>query len=69
MVTNEENIANLWDAETRLAIGESGKITGTKYGDWHSYQKRDGKLHWIMLIYTDVIPVLHTKFLSVTQAL
>ena len=38
-------MTNLKDVETRVSIGDSITITGTKRGNWHGYQIRDGKLH------------------------
>ena len=37
----EENMMNLKDAETRVTIGDSITLIGTKCGNWHGYQRRD----------------------------
>ena len=42
MVTTEKYI-KLSDVENQVTKIDSGKITGTKHGDWHSYRNRDRK--------------------------
>ena len=49
MVNLEENMTNLKDAKTRVTIGYRRKLTGKKHGDWHGYQRYDGKLYRVIL--------------------
>ena len=35
MVNPEEHMENLCDAETHIAIEDSGILTGKKHGDWN----------------------------------
>ena len=69
MVNLEENMTNLKDSKTRVTVGDSRIITGTKRGDWHGYQRHDGKLHCVMLTNTAIIPGLHANLFSVIRAL
>ena len=39
MVTTEENMTNIQNAETFVTVGDSGTLTGTKFGNRHGYQK------------------------------
>ena len=67
MINSGENRTNLKDDKTRVAVGYSRAITGTKRGDWNGYQIHDGKLHCVILSNTATIPVLHANLFSVTQ--
>ena len=69
MVKLEDNITNLKDSETRVTVGDSIPLTGIKCGDWHGYQKHDGKLHRVTLYSMAVITGLHENLFSVAQAL
>ena len=69
MVNLEENMTNLKDSETRFTVGDSRTLTGKKCGDWHGYQRRDGKLHRVMLSNTYVIPGLYENNFRAMQAL
>ena len=40
-----------------------------KKGDWHGYQKHNGKLNHVKLYDMAVIPGLHKIFFNITQAL
>ena len=62
-------MTNLHGEETRITVGDIGTLTRTKIGNWHIYQKRDRKLHYIHLSDRAAIPGLHEKLLSMTQAL
>ena len=37
METNEENMKNLQDSETRFTVGDNGTLTVTKCGNWHGH--------------------------------
>ena len=69
MVNLKKNMTNHKDAEARVAVGDSRTLTGTKCGDWHRYQKRDGKLHHVTLSDTAIIPGRHTNIFSMTLSL
>ena len=69
MIELEENMTNIWDMDTPVTMGDSGKITWTKNGDWRCYYKNDKKLHIVVLAKMDAIPGLHTKLFNVIQAL
>ena len=69
MVNLEENMTNLKDTETKVTVGDRKTLTRTKYGDWHVWHKCDRKLQYQKLTNRAVIPCLHTKIFSVTQAL
>ena len=49
MVNSEDNMTNLKDTKTKVAVGDRKNITGTKRGDSHGWQKRNRKLHHVML--------------------
>ena len=49
MVNSEDNMTNLKNTKTRVAVGDRKNITGTKRGDSHGWQKRNRKLHQVML--------------------
>ena len=66
MVNLEENMLNLKDAETRVTVGESRSLTGTKRGNCHGDRICDRKLHRVTLSNTAVIIGLHTNILCVT---
>ena len=69
MVATELNMSNLRDAKTRVAVGDSGTPSRTKFGGWHSYHKNDVELQCVMLSVTDVIPVLRANVFRATQSL
>ena len=52
-----------------VTIGDSGMLTRTKCGFWHGYQKRDVKLHCVILTDTDIIIGLNKNLFSMSQAL
>ena len=60
-------MTNLQDAETRINVGESTTLFGTKHGNRHGCQKLDGKLHWVMLSNIALIPGLHANLFSVIR--
>ena len=62
-------MTNLKDNKTKVTGGYYRNITGIKGGDWHVWQKRDQKIHHMILTNMDVIPGLHVNLFSVTQAL
>ena len=68
MVNTEEIITNLHNAETRVTVGYSRNLNG-KTGNWRGYQKRDKKLHHVMLFDTDIMTGLHTSLFIVTLEL
>ena len=45
MIISEENMTNLKESKTRVTVGDSKTITGTKGVNWHGYQRRDRKFH------------------------
>ena len=61
MVNLEGNMTNSQNSETQVTIGYSRTITRTKHGNWHGYQRRDGKILYLTLSNTAVILVLNTK--------
>ena len=63
MVTSEENMSNLRNAETIVTVGDSETITGTKCGNWHQYHKHDGKLYCAMFSNTTELPRIHSIYL------
>ena len=63
------NMTNLKDAETRVTVGDSIKLTGTNHGNWHGWQKCDGQLHCVTFKNTAIIPGLHENIFSVARAL
>ena len=65
---DRKNMTNPKDSETRVTIGDSGTIIMKKCDGWHSYQRRDGKLHHVTLSDTSVIPGVHANLFHVTQA-
>ena len=67
VVTTEENITNLCDAETQFTVGDSGTLTGTKLGNWHEYQKCYRQLHHATWSNT-AIPGLHANLFRITRA-
>ena len=69
MVTIEVNMSNLHNAEKRVTIGDSGKLTGEKLGVCIRYQKLDGKLHHVTLSNTYVIIGPYANVFRVTKAL
>ena len=69
MVTTELNMTNLRNSKTFVNIGDSGTPNVTKRGVWHVYQKRDGKIHHLMLSDMALIIGLHVNLFSVAQAL
>ena len=69
MVNLEEYMKNLKNSETRVNIGDSRALTGTKRGNWTGYQSRDGKIHCAMLSNMTVITGLHTNIFIIMQAL
>ena len=54
-------MTNLHDAKTKVTVGDSGIIIGTKRGGLHGYQKHDKKLYCVTLSDTSVIPVIPKK--------
>ena len=62
-------MSNLKDAITRVTLGDIRTLTRTKRDDWHRYQKRDRKLHRVMLSNMSVIPGLHKNIFSLMRAL
>ena len=62
-------MTNLKDTKTKVTVGDRKTLTGTKKGDWHGWQKRDRKLHYVKLTNIEVISDLHENLLSVMQAL
>ena len=58
MVTLEENMTNLHNEKTRVTVGDSATLTGTKLV----------KLAWLseILSYISIIPVLHENLFSMT---
>ena len=60
---------NLKDAETRVTIGDSRTLNGTKRGDCHGYQKRDGKIHCKTLSDAAIITGLDENILSMAQTI
>ena len=62
-------MTNLKDVETRVTVGYSRTLTRTKLADWHICQRRDLKLHHLMLTNMVVIPCLHANLFIVTRAL
>ena len=59
----EDNMTNLNDTETRVTIGASRNLTGTKRVDRHGYQSLSRKLNHVMSSNTDIIPGLHNIYL------
>ena len=57
---------NLKDAETRVTVGYSRALTGTKLGDCHGYQRHDKRLHHVTLSNMSIIPGLHANLFSMT---
>ena len=57
-------MTNLHGARTRFAVVDSGNITGTKCGNVHGYQQRDGKIHCVTLSDTAIIPGLDANLFS-----
>ena len=68
-VNSENNMTNLKDTETKVTTGEHKTLTGTKRGDWHGWQKRNGKLNNLTLTNMSILPGLHRNLFSVTQSL
>ena len=69
MVKPEENMMNLNNAETQFTVVDSRTHNSTTRVNWHSYQRRDGKIHSVALSNVAVIPGLYKNIFSVTQAL
>ena len=69
IVNLEETMTNLKDVETRVTVGYSRTLTRKKLADWHICQRRDLKLHHVMLTNMFVIPCLHANLFIVTRAL
>ena len=69
MVNSEDNLIKLKYTETKVTVGDRKNITGTKRGEWHGRQKRNGKIHHVTLTNTSLIPLLHAKLFRVMQAL
>ena len=69
MLNLEENMMNLKDFKTQVTIGDSRTLTGTTFGNWHGWQRRDRKIHRVTITNTYVIPCMHENIFSVTQAL
>ena len=49
MVNLEENMENIMDAEKRVTEGDSRKLTRTKRGNWHGWQKCYRELNYVTL--------------------
>ena len=62
-------MTNLKDVEKQVAIGDSRTLTGTKHGDWHSYQRREGKHHHMTSSNMFVILGLYANLFSMTRAI
>ena len=69
MVNSEENMTKLKDAEMRVTVRNSKTLTKQKRGDWHRYQRRDGKVHHVTLTNTSGIPGLHVNLFTMARAL
>ena len=59
-------MTNLKDAETRVTVGDSKNLTGTKHGNRYGHQRLDGKLHHMTLSNRAVITGLHANIFSTT---
>ena len=69
LVKSEENMTNLVDEETRVTVGVSRTLTGTKRGIWHDYHKHDVRLHHVALSSTSLSPGLYANSFIVKEAL
>ena len=69
MVTPKENMTNLCDTESLFTVGDSGKLTVTKCGDWHVHHKHDRKLHRAKLSDMSIILGRHANLFIITQSL
>ena len=69
MVNSEENMMNLKDVEPKFTVGYIRTLTRNKCGNWHSYRRRDEKLHHTMLSNMDVILGLQENLLRMTREL
>ena len=60
---------NLKDIEKGVTVGGSRTNNVKICGDWHGYQRRDGKPHQVILENTAVIKVRNTNLFRVIRAL
>ena len=67
MGTPEKNMTNLHDSKTRVTVGDSGALTCTKCGNWHGYEKHDGKIHHVALSDTAIITGLRENLSSMKR--
>ena len=61
IVTAEENMSKLHDTETRVSTGDSVTLNGIKRDNFHGYQKRDKKLHFVKIYDPSIIPGIRKK--------
>ena len=69
MVNSEDNMTNLKETKTKFTVGYRKTITGTKHGDWHGWQKHNGKLHHVILTNMAVILGLYANLFRIIRAL
>ena len=69
MVKPEENMTNLKDTKAKVTVRDSITLTGKKQRNWNGYQRRDRKLHCMMLSNTAVIPGLHANLFIMKRSL
>ena len=66
MENSEENMINLKGAKLQVTVRDSRTPTGIKHGNWHGYQRRDGKIHHLTLSNMAIILGLHINIYRVT---
>ena len=62
-------MTNIQDVETRVTIGDSVTLNGTKCGCSHGYQKRDRKIHCRTSSNMSVIAGPYANLFNMKQAL
>ena len=62
-------MTNLKNTKTKVTVGYRKNLTGTKRGEWHGWQKFNGRIYHETLKYMFIITVLHENIFSVTQEL
>ena len=63
MVTTDENMTKICDAEIRVTVVNSGTLNRAKYGNWHGYHKHDIKIHHVTLSDAAALPGQHKKLI------
>ena len=66
MLESNEIMKNFKNIKTQVTVGDRIILTNAKGVNWHGYQRRDGKLHCMVLSKKVVIPGLHANLFSVT---